>query len=80
MRQLRAWFRRLAGLFNKTRRDHELASELESHLQMHIEDNLRSGMIPAEARRQAILRLGGIEQVKERYRDRRGSADLSPPA
>ncbi|MBZ5534539.1 MAG: ABC transporter permease [Acidobacteriia bacterium] len=72
MRQLRAWFLRLAGLFNKARHDHELANELESHLQMHIEDNLRSGMNPEEARRQALIRLGNIESTKENYRDRRG--------
>src|SRR5437867_1892455 len=72
MRGLRAWFLRLVGLFNKERRDRELAQEIESHLQMHIEDNLRTGMPPAEARREALIKLGGIEQTKESYRDRRG--------
>src|SRR5882762_6922877 len=72
MRGLRAWCLRFAGLFHKERRDNELAEEIESHLQMHIEDNLRSGMIPAEARRQALIKLGGIDQTKENYRDRRG--------
>jgi predicted permease len=41
-------------------------------VQMHVEDNLRAGMTPAEARRQAMLKLGGLEQTKESYRDRRG--------
>jgi putative ABC transport system permease protein len=72
MRRLRAWFLRLAGLLNKQRREHELADELESHLQLHIEDNLRAGMTPVEARRQALMKLGGVEQTKEIYRDRRG--------
>ena len=72
MSYLRAWCLRFAGLFGKERKDRELAEELESHLQMHIEDNLRSGMNPEEARRQALIRLGGIEQTKERYRNRRG--------
>ncbi len=72
MRRLRAWLIRLVGLFNKQRRERELAEELESHLQMHIEDNLRSGMMPDEARRQALIKLGGVEQTKEIYRDRRG--------
>jgi len=72
MRRLRAWLSRLGGLFHKERRDLELAAELESHLQMHIEDNLRSGMNSAEARRQALIKLGGVEQVKEEYRERRG--------
>ena len=53
-------------------RDRELAEELESHLQMHIEDNLRAGMTPEEARRQALIKLGGVEQTKERYRRQRG--------
>ena len=54
------------------RRDRELAEELESHLQMQIEDNLRRGLTPEEARRQALLKPGGVEQTKENYRDRRG--------
>jgi len=45
---------------------------MASHLQMHIEDNLRAGMSPAEAYRQALIKLGGVEQTKEIYRDRRG--------
>jgi putative ABC transport system permease protein len=72
MRQLRAWLLRFAGLFTLQRRDQEIAEELESHLGMHIQDNLRAGMPPVEARRQALIKLGGIEQTKEIYRDRRG--------
>ena len=72
VRRLRAWFVRLGGLFNKERRDRELSVELEAHLQMHIEDNLRSGMTPEEARRDALIKLGGVEATKEKYRDRRG--------
>ena len=76
MRGLRAWFLRLGGLFHKERRDRELAEELESHLQMHIADNLRAGLTPGEARRQALIKLGGLEQTKENYRDRRGLPSL----
>ncbi|HEV2315403.1 MAG TPA: ABC transporter permease [Candidatus Acidoferrales bacterium] len=72
MRALRAWFSRFAGLFARQRRDRELADEMESHVQMHIEDNLARGMTPAEARRQALIKLGGVEQTKETYRERRG--------
>jgi putative ABC transport system permease protein len=72
MRQLRAWLVRLGGFFRRNRRDRELAAEMESHLQMHIEDNLRAGMSAEEARRQALIKLGGIEQTKQNYRDRRG--------
>jgi putative ABC transport system permease protein len=51
--------------------DREFAEELESHLQFDVEDGIRSGLSPEEARRQAKLRLGRIEPVKEAYRDRR---------
>ena len=72
MSALRAWLVRFGGLFGKQQRDRELAAEIESHLQLHIDENLRAGMSPEEARRQALLQLGGVEQTKERYRDRRG--------
>jgi predicted permease len=69
---LRAWFVRLGGLFGKQRRDRELAAELAAYVQMHVADNLRAGMSPEEARRNALIKLGGIEQTKESYRNRRG--------
>ncbi len=72
MRRLRAMFWRLGSLFHKRRHEQELAEELESHLQMHIEDNLRAGLSPQEARRRALIKLGGLEQTKEICRDRRG--------
>ncbi|MFY9691251.1 MAG: ABC transporter permease [Candidatus Acidiferrales bacterium] len=72
MRPLRAWLARFGGMFGKRRRDRDLAAELESHVQMHTEENLRAGMTPQEARRQAVVQLGGVEQTKENYRDRRG--------
>jgi predicted permease len=71
MRRLRAWFSRLGGLFGKGQREREFSAEMESHLQMHIEDNLRAGMSPEQARREALMKLGGIEQTKEHYRARR---------
>src|SRR2546428_6651731 len=72
MKLLRALLFRLGELFQKDRRERELSAEMESHLQMHIEDNLRAGMSTAEARRQALMKLGGVEQTKENYRERRG--------
>jgi predicted permease len=72
MRRARAWFLRVLGLFQKDRLDREFAEELESHLQLHVEDGIRSGLSPEDARRRAVLRLGGIEPVKERQRDQRG--------
>jgi putative ABC transport system permease protein len=72
MRRLRGWLLRLSGLFGRERREHELAAEMESHLQMHIEDNVRAGMSAEEARRRALIALGGVEVTKEIYRERRG--------
>lgn len=71
-RSMRSWFRRFAGLFHKRQLDAEFSAELESHLRLHIEDNLRRGMTPEAGRRDAFLKLGGLEQTKENYRDRSG--------
>ena len=71
MKSLRAWIRRLFGLLPSSRSDRELSAELESHIQLHTDDNIRSGMSPGEARRTALVALGGLEQTKEQYRDRR---------
>jgi len=59
---------RLGGLFRHGARERELAAEIESHLALHTDDNLRRGLTPDEARRQARLALGG-EAMKEAYRD-----------
>jgi predicted permease len=64
---LRSMFLRLRNLFRRD--DGELRDELHSHLQLHIDDNLRSGMTPEDARRHALLKLGGLEQTKEQIRD-----------
>ena len=61
MRRFRFLIVKFAGLFNKERKDREFQEELESHVQMHIEDNLRLGMTPEEARGQTMIQLGGIE-------------------
>lgn len=66
MKKLRALGFRLRGLF---RRSHEMDAELESHLQLHIEDNLRAGMSHEEAARQARIKLGGIEQTRQAIRE-----------
>ena len=72
MRRLRAFLLRFAGFSNRQRQDREFSAEVQSHLQMHIEDNLRAGMSATDARRQALIKLGGVEQTKENYRERRG--------
>ncbi|MEP7339762.1 MAG: ABC transporter permease [Acidobacteriota bacterium] len=72
MRQLRGWLVRLFGLFHRKLREREFAEELESHLAFHIEDNLRAGVSPEEARRQALVKLGGVTQIQELHREQRG--------
>ena len=72
MRVLKRAWNRLAGALAGSRRDRELATEMESHLEMQIEDNLARGLPPAEARRQALLKFGGMDAAKESYRDQRG--------
>ena len=72
IRQLRGYVMRLFGLFDRGRREREFAEELESHLALHIEDNLRAGMSPEEARRQAQIKLGGVTWTQELHREQRG--------
>jgi predicted permease len=72
MSSLRAWCFRFKGLFNKERKDRELAEELEAHVRMHTEENVRLGMTSVAARRDALIKLGGLDQTKEKYREGRG--------
>src|SRR5437867_4641529 len=71
MGRVRAALMRLAGLVTPGGRDPDFAAELDSHLQLHIDDNLRAGMTPDQARRHALICLGGLAQTQERYRDRK---------
>src|SRR5579862_1072889 len=71
--RIRAWSLRLINVFageHNRRREGSFADEIECHLQFHIDDNLRMGMSPDEARREAILKLGGLEMTKQSYRER----------
>src|SRR3984885_683972 len=67
---------RSRALANKPVRDTDLDQELASHLDFAIEENLRRGLSPEEARRQALIRLGGIEQSREQQRAARGLPTL----
>jgi predicted permease len=76
MRTLRAWWSRVAGFISPDRGEREFDAELRSHLDLHIDDNLRAGMAPDEARRRALAKLGSIVSAKEAHRDRRGMPAL----
>jgi len=66
------FFTRLRAVFSKPALDADFAEELAQHLEAATADNIRSGMTPEEARRQAQIALGGIEQTRELHRDARG--------
>lgn len=70
-----AWqrfWRRLRGSFAGARADREFQEELRAHLEMQVADNLRAGLSPGEALRQARLALGGFETARARQREQRG--------
>jgi hypothetical protein len=69
--RLRAWLNKLNGAVPGQEQEQDFSSELESHLQLHIDDNVRAGMTPADARRHAILKLGGLEHTKQAHRETR---------
>ena len=72
MRWLRSFWVRLGGVFSPARRERagrEFEEEIESHLAMHVEDNVRAGMSPAQARREAVMKLGGVEVVRQARRE-----------
>ena len=70
MHKLKSFWTRLRGLFGARQKDNDFAAELESHLALHIEDGMLSGLSAEEARRQALIRLGGVEQARQQYRER----------
>jgi hypothetical protein len=72
MTWLRILAQRWMSLFRKRRLDQELDEELRSHLEMLIEENLGKGMSSEEARYAARRSLGGVEQMKDVYREQRG--------
>jgi len=67
---------RLRGLIFRGRLESQMEDELRFHLEMQAEDNLRNGMNPVEARYDAMRRFGGMESVKEEYRDSRTFAAI----
>jgi predicted permease len=71
MRGLRAWGIRVLGLFTRRRRVEQFDAELASILEMHVDEGIRRGLSPDDARRQAFVALGGMH-VRDAYRDRGG--------
>ena len=71
MRALRRFVRRLTAWARTGRDEERLQAEIAEHIALQTADNLRAGMSPAEARRQAMIRFGAVEAIKEEYRDQR---------
>ncbi|MDQ2856748.1 MAG: ABC transporter permease, partial [Acidobacteriota bacterium] len=72
MISLRILLYRVRALFLKRNLEQELDEEIRTHLEMQIEDHRRQGMSADEARYAAMRKFGGVDQIKETYRDRRG--------
>jgi len=74
--RLRQSLQRFLSLFRRARLDQEHDAEVAAHLDLAIDENRKNGMSAEEARRQALIQLGGVAQTKENYRDHRGVAWL----
>jgi predicted permease len=72
MKFLRRFFSRLSSFATRRAQDERLREEIEEHLAMQTAENLRAGLSPVEARRQARLKFGGVEAIKQDYRSARG--------
>src|SRR5215471_985168 len=71
MRLLYRIGRRLRSLVRREAMDAELSEELRFHIERQVAQNVDAGMTPDEARRAALLELGGVEQIIEECRDMR---------
>ena len=72
MSVLRESFNRISSFFHKQQRDSDLEAELQSHIDLAVEENISHGMPPEEARRRALVRFGGVQQAREQHREARG--------
>jgi predicted permease len=76
MKLLRRPRERFRAFFHKPELDAELQAEIAAHLEMAIEENLQRGLSHTEARRQALVRFGGVELAKDQHREARGLMKL----
>ena len=76
MRALAEVVRRFGSWFRRRELEDRLSEEIRFHVEQQIEEHLRAGMAPDEARRLAMIRFGGIEHVREQTRDEFRAAPL----
>jgi predicted permease len=67
---------RLHGSLFRNRVEHDFSDEVQAHLQQLVDENIACGMSPDRARRAANLRFGGVTQIREMHRERRGIPHL----
>jgi putative ABC transport system permease protein len=72
MRFLRRFFIRLSNFTTGRRADQRLREEMAEHVALQTEENLRAGMPPVEARRQAALKLGAAQAIREHHNAEQG--------
>jgi predicted permease len=72
MKSLRRFLNRLFNSAARRAREERLREEIAEHIALQTEENLRAGLSPVEARRQAMLKFGGVEAMKQDYRAERG--------
>jgi predicted permease len=72
MKSLRRFLSRLGHFVTRRRDDERLREEIAVHIALQTAENLRAGCSPVEARRQAMLKFGGVEAMKQDYRAERG--------
>src|SRR5271170_5393325 len=72
MRFLRRFFIRLSNFATRRRADQRLREEMAEHVALQTEENLRAGMPPVEARRQAALKLGAAQAIREHHNAEQG--------
>ena len=72
MKSLRRFLTRLFHSATPAAQEERLREEIQEHLALQTTENVRAGMSPVEARRQAMLKFGGVEAMKESYRAERG--------
>jgi predicted permease len=69
---MRRWMKRVRAFFVKRRLDRELDEELAAHIDLATDEFLDRGLTFEEARRRALVSMGGIEQAKYKQREARG--------
>src|SRR5467141_3932679 len=72
MKSLKRFLTRVFNSATRRAQEERLREEIDEHIALQTAENLRAGLLPVEARRQAMLKFGGVEAIKQDYRAERG--------